>query len=107
MSQHHARPSKHANVPVLVREHVDAGKYLDTRHAFSRMVERKITLPEVLYVLRHGHHEKRKDEFKEEHNAWTYAMRGKTVDKRELRVCVSFDENGMLIITTIDLDAKD
>ncbi len=107
MSQRKARPAKHENVPALVREYVDAGKYLDTRHAFDRMVERRITLPEALYVLRRGYHEKRKDEFKEEHNAWTYAMRGKTVDKRELRVCVSFDKSGMLIITTIDLDAKD
>lgn len=92
-------------MPALAREHIEAGKYLDTRHAFDRKAERQITLLEVLYVLRHGYHEKRKDEFKEEHDAWNYAMRGKTVDGRELRVCVAFDPSGMLIITTIDLDA--
>ena len=105
MRQRPARPPKHEDVPALVREHIDAGRYLDTRHASSRKAERQITLPEVLYVLRHGYHEKRKDQFKEEHDAWTYAMRGKTVDRRELRICVSFDPSGMLIITTIDLDA--
>jgi hypothetical protein len=62
-------------------------------------------LLEVLYVLRHGYHEERKDAFKGEHDAWTYAMRGKTIDERELRICVSFDPRGMLIIATIDLDA--
>jgi len=107
MTQRRARPVKHERVPRLVREHIDAGQYLDTRHASERMAERQLTLPEVLYVLRHGHHEKRKDTFKREHNAWTYAMRGKTVDRRELRVCVSFDERDMLIITAIDLDASE
>lgn len=98
------RPPKHGDVPALVQEHVDAERYLDTRHAFDRKAERAITLPEVLHVLRHGYHEKKKDEFKEEYQAWNYSIRGKTVDDRELRVCVSFDvETGMLIITAIDL----
>lgn len=30
-------------------------------------------------------------------------MRGRTVDRREIRVIVSFEENGMLIITAIEL----
>lgn len=80
---------------------------MDTTHAFIRMTQRQVTLPEMLHVLRNGYHEKRKDEFKEQHNAWNYAIRGKTLDKRELRVCVSFDKSGMLIITAIDLDAED
>jgi hypothetical protein len=83
---------------------VTSGKYLDTRHALVRKVQRTITLPELLYVLKNGYHEKKKDEFKEEHSAWNYAIRGLTVDKRKLRICVSFDERGMLIITAIDLD---
>ncbi len=40
----------------------------------------------------------------ERHEAWCYAIRGKTVDKRELRVVVSFDENYLLIITAIGLE---
>lgn len=99
------RPPKHENVLALVRENLDAGTYLDTRHAFERRAEREITRPEALYVLRHGWHEKRKDDFKDQYKCWTYAIRGKTVDGRELRVCTSFDDEvGMLIITAIDLD---
>ena len=98
------QPPKHDNVLKEVRKHLEAGTYLDTRHAKERKLERGITLPEVRYVLRHGHHEKRKDTFHETHNAWAYAIRGKTVDGRTLRICVSFDEAGMLVITTIDLD---
>lgn len=70
------------------------------------MVERRITRPEVLYILRHGHHEPRKDTFSSEHMAWSYAIRGRTLDGRNLRVCVSLDASRMLIITAIDLDVR-
>jgi hypothetical protein len=87
-----------------VAECLDAGRYLDTRHALERQYEREITRPEVFYVLRHGYHEKRKDKFEDSYQAWNYAVRGKTIDKRELRIIVSFDESNMLIITSIDLN---
>ncbi len=51
-------------------------------------------------------HEKAKDQFSERYESWNYAIRGKTIDLRELRVVVSFDENNMLVITVIDLDVK-
>lgn len=95
---------KVAQLLSAIRECVDAGRYLDTRHATDRKAERSITRAEILYVLKHGHHEKRKDKFEQRFQAWNYAVRGKTMDARELRVIVSFDENNMLIITAIDLD---
>jgi len=59
-------------------------------------------------VLREGFHEKRKDKYEELYKAWSYSIRGKTVDNRRLRIVVSFDsKTGMLIITAIDLDAED
>ena len=71
---------------------LDAGRYLDARHSIERHHEREITRPEVLYVLRRGFHEKKKDKFESRYQAWNYAVRGKTLDKRELRIIVSFDE---------------
>ena len=73
-------------------------------HALQRIKEREVTFLEVRQVLRTGFHEKRKDAFKEEHNSWNYSVRGKTIDKRNLRIVVSFDEDDMLVITVIDLD---
>lgn len=87
-----------------ISECLDAGRYLDTRHAQDRSQTRAITRPEIVYVLRYGFHEKKKDKFESRYDTWNYAVRGKTVDKRELRIIVSFDENNMLIITAIDLD---
>ena len=62
-------------------------------------------MPEILQVLKGGFWEKRKDEFKPEHQAWNYAIRGKTVDDRPIRVAVTFADPGMLLITAIDLNA--
>ncbi len=99
-----SRPAKIADLLREVRRCIEPGRYLDTRHAAARQAERDITRPEILQVLRHGHHEKRKDSFDTLHQAWNYAVRGKTVDQKELRVIVSFDEAGMLIITAIELE---
>ena len=82
------------------------GRYYDTTHAILRKRERQISLTHVLYVLKNGYHEKQKDTYKVEHNDWTYAIRGKTIDEKEIRIAVAFDEDDMLIITVIELERK-
>jgi len=67
------------------------------------MGQRKVTRPEVRQVLENGHHEPRKDKFDEEYETWNYVIEGKTVDKREIRVAVAFeDSDGFVVITVID-----
>lgn len=98
------RPKKHKDVLGRVRERLAEGRYRDTRHAAERREERGISLPEIRQVVGGGWHEPSKDEFKEEWQAWNYAIRGRTVDGRELRVAVSFDgEDYLLFVTAIDL----
>jgi phage terminase large subunit-like protein len=97
-------PSKIDRLLERVREALDTGGFLDTIHIMQRQTERQITRPEMLYVLRHGWHEKRKDVFDTRYQAWNYAIRGKTIDERPLRVVVSFEkETRFLIITAIAL----
>ena len=98
-----SRPSKTTNVLQKVRECIDLGRYYDTRHATQRKALRSIALAEVLYVLKKGYHEKKKDEFKPEYNSWNYAIRGKTIDSRDIRIAVAFDASNMLIITVIEI----
>ncbi len=98
-----SRPGKHLDLLNVIRACIEDGRYLDTRHAVERKNQRQITRPEILFVLKNGRHEKAKDKFDDAYEAWNYAIRGKTLDRRELRIVVSFDENGMLIITAIDL----
>jgi len=97
------RPPKLPQLMERISKALDSGKYRDVVHAQIRQQERQITRPEYTYVLRNGFHEARKDQFMPEYNAWNYAIRGRTVDRRDLRVVVSFDEDGMLIITTIEV----
>ena len=76
---------------------------MDTRHATQRGFEREITRPKILYVLKDRIHELQRT-VDELDLVWNYAIRGKTVDKKNVRVAVSLDENGLLIITAIVLD---
>lgn len=99
-----SHPEKLLDLMPAIRACIEEGRYLDTRHVSERQYECQITRPEILFVLKTGYHEKKKDKFDGLHQAWNYAVRGKTVDRRELRIIVSFDEaSGMLIITAIDL----
>lgn len=54
-----------------------------------------------MYVLKNGYHEKVKDVWNAEHNAWNYSIRGKSIDNDEARIIVSID--GVLVITVIRL----
>ncbi|MES2201661.1 MAG: DUF4258 domain-containing protein [candidate division FCPU426 bacterium] len=98
------RSPKLPAVSQAVLNAVQGGNYVVTHHARQRMLERGVIWPEILQVLTLGHHEKAKDDYVERFSAWNYAIRGKTLDGRELRVAVGF-EGAMLIITVVDLGA--
>ncbi len=100
----HFRPTKDKFVLSKIKDSASRGDYIPVEHAKQRLNEREVTDPEVRYVLKYGYRELKKDEYKPEHRAWNYAISGKTMDGRKLRIIVSFDENLMLIITVIDLE---
>jgi hypothetical protein len=56
-----SRPEKILDLMNMICTCIEEGRYLDTRHAWERQDERRINRPEILYVLKHGHHEKNKD----------------------------------------------
>ena len=77
-------------------------------HANQRMSERSILVYEVLQALNAGKHVPSKDRYSYEHGTWEYCFEGKTIDKRLLRIGVSFEvveKTGerLLVITVIDL----
>ncbi len=89
-----------------VRRHVETRNYRITNHAQERQEQYKITLPNLLYVLSNGYHEKDKTLFSNEFQAWKYAIRGKTIgSSEELRIIVAF-ENEMAVLTIVRLKAK-
>lgn len=110
MPQHTPRKPKKVDLMQAIAAHLDAGTFYLALHADERRNERNITQMEVEHVLRHGRWEKKKDAYNEQHqHPWSYAVRGDTIDKRQLRVAVGFEEEPtgelMLIITVIDLDS--
>lgn len=100
------RPAKIAEVLKKARECIETGRYFDTTHAELRKRERRISLTHVLYVLRNGYHEKNKDQYHPQHRDWAYAIRGKTIDDKDVRVVIAFDDNDMLIITVIEITRR-
>ena len=97
------RPSKIADVLKKARDCVEKGRYYDTSHAALRKLQRRISLTHVLYVLQHGYHEKRKDQYNQEHRDWAYSIRGQSIDGKDIRIVIAFDEDDMLIITVIEV----
>lgn len=97
------RPEKCSNLLIIVRRCVEVGNYRFSNHALDRKQERGFILPDIIYVLKHGYHEKAKDVWDLEYATWKYAVRGKTIDGDEARIVISIDESGMLIITVIRL----
>ncbi len=83
-----------------IREFIRKEKYRFTAHAIERRVQRAISVQDTRYVLTHGFHEKSKTTFDERNKAWNYAIRGKTLDNKDLRIIVAIDEE-LIIITVI------
>lgn len=105
------RPEKFANIMKLIDESLALGLFRITSHAEMRMHERNIMLTDLKHVLQEGYHEKKKDEYHKEHNSWAYAVRGESIDRRKLRIIISFEEieegKMMLVVTVINLDNKE
>jgi hypothetical protein len=90
-----------------IQAKISSGKVRYSAHANERMLERGIIKPEVEYVLKAGHHNKKKDQFNETEKEWDYAIEGKTVDGKKLRIVVTLVDPNLLVVTAIDLDAGD
>lgn len=56
-----SRPAKISNVIAEIKRCLESGHFLDTRHSRERQYERQIIRPEIIFALRHGYHEKKKD----------------------------------------------
>lgn len=84
-----------------IRACIELGRYRQSKHAIDRELERTIGLPDVLYVLKNGYHEKQKTSFDEAFQTWKYAIRGKTLDEIDIRIIIAFDDNEMMIITVM------
>jgi hypothetical protein len=95
------RPEKFENVLENIKECLEQKKYTFSRHALDRVEERGIDTKTAKYILLNGYEEKRKTCFDKDNNTWKYAIRGMTEDELPVRIIVSFDEDGMVVITVM------
>lgn len=95
---------KEDNLLAKIAEAVQSGCYVISGHAFQRVKDRLVPVPYVEYVLLHGFHEQRKDKFDSHFGSWNYAIRGITPDQTKVRVIVTFADDGLLVVTVINLD---
>lgn len=101
MPEKSKRPPQLSELFPKIRFCIENELYRESRHAMERQVERDIELPDILFVLKHGYHEKQKTSFDETFQTWKYAVRGKTLEGLDIRIIIAFDEDGMLIITVM------
>ncbi len=98
---------KIANLLDAVKEAINNGRYIVSRHAWKRSFDREISLPDIKHVLFTGHHESKKDQWSTEFKTWKYSIKGKTFNKVNARVVIAIDDTGdelLIIITVINLD---
>lgn len=102
------RVPKVTNVSKKIKELLGLKRVRYTTHANERMGERNVIRAEVMQALSKGKHIPRQDRFSDAEQSWAYSIEGVTLDKRSLRIGVSFEcdpKSGdlLLIITVIDL----
>jgi hypothetical protein len=89
-----------------VRKHVNSRRYKITNHAEERQHQYNVTLPDLLFVLSTGFHEKDKTLFDNTFQTWKYAIRGKTLDGLlDLRIIIAFQYE-MAVITVVRLNKR-
>ena len=98
------KAEKHENLLERIAYCIEKDRYKFSNHALERKEQRNFSLSDILYVLKHGRHEKAKDTWDEQRKMWKYAIRGKTIDQECGRIILSLDKSGMLIITVIRLE---
>ncbi len=99
------RMQKIENVAALAKNLMQKGAYVISKHAKLRKGERCLTIGDIKNIINTGYHEKKKDEFKGEYADWNYAIRGKTLDDEQARVCIAFiEESHFIVITVIRLE---
>src|SRR5271156_1226396 len=95
------RAKKIENVAALAKNLMQKGAYAISNHAKLRQGERCFTIGDVKNIINTSCHEKKKDEYKVEYADWNYAIRGKTLDDDEARVCIAFVEESHCIVITV------
>lgn len=96
------RPPQVEDLIKEIRKYLELGSIRFSEHAIIRKKERHISPQDVRRVLENGYHEKRKTTYDEHNRTWKYAVRGKTLDKEDIRVIVAIVDE-VVVVTVVGL----
>lgn len=104
-----AKPTKKTTDELMeaINKAMASGTYYFTDHGDKRSKTRKkVSDLEVIKILEGNDkwHEAKKDKYQKGSIDWNYHIRGKNTDGDQIRIALSFDKDGMPIITVINLD---
>jgi hypothetical protein len=105
------RPPKRVDPLGDARRLFAADRFDDSRHcSVESRPDRDVGVPELGEVLRNGFWEPSRDRYDESLGSWSYSIRGKTDDDRELRIPVAFEpdddaegDERLLIVTVYEV----
>ena len=95
------KKEKLVDIVSLAKDLIIKGSYAISKHAYVRQGERSMNLGDIKNIIFTGYHEKRKDQYKEEFQDWSYAIKGSTLDGEQARVCITFIEKVRFIVITV------
>ncbi len=99
-----------AELMLAIKQAINSGDYYFTDHGeFRSKTRRMVNDLEIIRILKSNNkwHEARRDKFEIGNQDWNYHIRGINADGDSIRIVISFDENGMTILTVINLDEKE
>ena len=104
----HPQP-KYPSVLGALRKALASGKVYMSDHALGQVEDRLVPfglgVADVISVLRRGTYEEEKDEWNGDLQSWAYSIRGKTMDRIELRIPIAIetDEGGVVVVSVVNL----
>lgn len=95
-------PLSSFNAKQAIHTYLDNGDIIPTQHCHQRMRERRVTMPDIVYVLRHGAITEQ-PRWNPDHHNYVYKIEGFDLEDDELKVLsVIIDiEATVLLITVI------
>lgn len=99
-------PPKVLDVAKKMKSLLGLNRVRFSSHANARMEERNVIDYEVRQALSNGRHDPGNDRYSDVWSNWEYSIEGKTIDRRHLRIGISFEASGsgerLLVLTVID-----
>lgn len=103
-------PAKDKNIHAKIKMALKRDNLIIQYHALIRMVERDITVKEIIYCLLNGQRDEKRDRYTntKKVNAWSYSFEGYSNNdhKKTLRIGVGYNENNCIVVTAIDITKK-